>query len=194
MGVPIDGSRALLTLVGTHGLSDAAVDCDVLTCDRSLTNFMLQMTGRLKQCTRRRVSARLSWWPWGVAPSSSRTGVSSPGRWRDWSGTILLEHRFDTFMDVENLDSGEFPRAILSQIEAREHFIVLLQPGSLDHIGEDGDWLRREIAHALAHGRNVVPVTATGSNSAATKCCHPTWRGWHRATRLPYRRSTSTRR
>ena len=74
----------------------------------------------------------------------------------------LIKHRFDTFMDVQNLDSGEFPRAILSEIEAREHFIVLLQPGSLDRIGEDGDWLRREIAHALAHDRNVVPVTANG--------------------------------
>ncbi len=74
----------------------------------------------------------------------------------------LTEHRFDTFVDLENLDSGEFKRTILSQIEAREHFIVLLQPGSLDRIGEHGDWLRREIAHALAHGRNVVPVTANG--------------------------------
>ena len=74
----------------------------------------------------------------------------------------LIEYQFDTFMDVENLDSGEFERMILSQIEVREHFIVLLQGGSLDRIGEDGDWLRREIAHALAHDRNVVPVIAHG--------------------------------
>jgi hypothetical protein len=74
----------------------------------------------------------------------------------------LIKHRFDTFVDLKNLDSGDFERVILSQIEAREHFIVLLQPGSLDQIGEDGDWLRREIAHALAHRRNVVPVTADG--------------------------------
>jgi hypothetical protein len=74
----------------------------------------------------------------------------------------LIEHRFDAFMDVENLDSGEFERRILSEIEVRQHFVVLLEPGSLDQIGEDGDWLRREIAHALAHGRNVVPVTAKG--------------------------------
>jgi len=65
-------------------------------------------------------------------------------------------------MDFKNLDSGEFDRRILSEIEARMHFIVLLEPGSLDRIGEDGDWMRREIAHALAHGRNVVPVTASG--------------------------------
>jgi hypothetical protein len=74
----------------------------------------------------------------------------------------LIEHRFDTFVDLENLDSGEFEQRILGQIEAREHFIVLLEPGSLDRIGKDGDWLRREIAHALAHGRNVVPVTSKG--------------------------------
>jgi carbon monoxide dehydrogenase subunit G len=74
----------------------------------------------------------------------------------------LTQHGFDTFVDLQNLDSGEFGRTILGQIEAREHFIVLLQPGSLDQVGEDGDWLRREIAHALAHGRNVVPVTASG--------------------------------
>lgn len=72
----------------------------------------------------------------------------------------LVEHDFDAFMDVKNLDSGEFDRRILSEIEARMHFIVLLEPGSLDRIGEGGDWLQREIAHALRHGRNVVPVTA----------------------------------
>jgi hypothetical protein len=73
----------------------------------------------------------------------------------------LVEHDFDTYLDLENLDSGEFDRKILSEIEACMHFIVLLQPGSLDRIGEDGDWLRREIAHALAYDRNVIPVTAS---------------------------------
>jgi hypothetical protein len=72
----------------------------------------------------------------------------------------LIEHGFDTFVDLENIDSGEFERVILGQIEAREHFIVLLEPGSLHQIGKDGDRLRREIAYALTHGRNVVPVTA----------------------------------
>ena len=51
-------------------------------------------------------------------------------RQRSWSLALavrddLIKHRYDTFLDA-NLDSGEFPRAILSQIEAREHFIVLL--------------------------------------------------------------------
>ena len=74
----------------------------------------------------------------------------------------LIGHNYDTFMDLRNLDSGEFEQVILGQIETRQHFLVLLQPGSLNQIGKDGDWLRREIAHALTHRRNVVPVTADG--------------------------------
>ena len=74
----------------------------------------------------------------------------------------LSQHRFDIFMDIKNLNSGTFEPTILSEIKAREHFIVVLEPGSLDQIGEDGDWLRREIAYALDHSRNVVPVTANG--------------------------------
>src|SRR5690242_16762571 len=98
--------------------------------------------------TRHRVGARLSWLAMG-----GRSVFISYRRQLSWSlarlvRDYLIKHQFDTFMDVENLDSGEFPRAILSEIEAREHFIVVLQPGSLDHIGESGDWLRREIAHA----------------------------------------------
>jgi hypothetical protein len=38
----------------------------------------------------------------------------------------------------------------------------VLVPGSLDRIGEESDWLRREVAHALAHDRNVVPMIANG--------------------------------
>lgn len=73
----------------------------------------------------------------------------------------LDEHGFDVFMDVESIDSGEFERMILTQVQARAHFLVLLEP-SLDRIAEPGDWLRREIAHALTHERNVVPLLADG--------------------------------
>jgi hypothetical protein len=105
----------------------------------------------------------------------------------------LTEHGFDAFIDVEILASGEFEWVILSQIQAREHFVVVLVPGSLDQIGEDGDWLRREVAHALAQDRNVVPVTLTDSSSAATSYCHPTWPDCAASMRSPCRRSTSTR-
>jgi TIR domain len=74
----------------------------------------------------------------------------------------LVQHGFDVFMDTADLDSGEFERVILAQIEARTHFLVLLEPRSLDRIAEPDDWLRREIGHALRHGRAVVPLLAGG--------------------------------
>jgi hypothetical protein len=70
---------------------------------------------------------------------------------------------FDVFLDTHDLGSGEFERVILREIEVRMHFLLLLEPRSLDGITEEGDWLRREIAHALAHGRNVVPLLANGA-------------------------------
>jgi hypothetical protein len=70
----------------------------------------------------------------------------------------LKDEGYDVFMDVESLDSGEFPSVILHQIEARPHFLVILVPGSLERTLRDGDWLRQEIEHALSTGRNIVPV------------------------------------
>jgi TIR domain-containing protein len=88
---------------------------------------------------------------------------------RDMSGTLahlvrkdLVTHGFDVFMDVGSLGGGEFEPVILREIEARTHFLVLLEPGSLDRIDEPGDWLRREITHALTHRRHVVPLLAGG--------------------------------
>jgi TIR domain len=75
----------------------------------------------------------------------------------------LVPHGFDVFLDTQSIDSGEFERVILREIESRAHFLVLLEPQSLDRIAEPGDWLRREIAHALAHRRNIVPLLANGA-------------------------------
>ena len=74
----------------------------------------------------------------------------------------LVQHGFDVFMDTANLDSGEFERVILTQIEARPHFLLLVEARSLDRIAEPDDWLCREITHALRHDRNIVPLLAGG--------------------------------
>lgn len=70
----------------------------------------------------------------------------------------LHMHGYDVFMDVENIDSGTFDTKILNQIEARAHFLVILSPGTLDRVNQPGDWLRREIEHAIQVRRNVVPI------------------------------------
>jgi Flp pilus assembly protein TadD len=73
----------------------------------------------------------------------------------------LKYNGYDVFMDVESIDSGKFDQIILRQIEARAHFLILCTPGTFDRINEHGDWLRREIEHAMECGRNVVPVMAS---------------------------------
>jgi hypothetical protein len=75
----------------------------------------------------------------------------------------LEKHGFDVFMDTKNLGGGEFAWAILRAIEERAHFLVLVEPPTLLRIAELDDWLRREIAHALAHCRNVVPLLVDGA-------------------------------
>jgi tRNA A-37 threonylcarbamoyl transferase component Bud32 len=100
-------------------------------------------------------------WLWVAARSSSPTGAASL-QFALLVYKDLTDHDFDAFMDNKSIASGDFEQVILSQIESREHFVVLLQPHSLDRIGQKRDWMRLEIAHALAHDRNVVPLTADG--------------------------------
>lgn len=67
---------------------------------------------------------------------------------------------YSVFMDVEDLKSGLFDEALLGKIEEATDVIVVLTPGCLNRCVNEGDWLRREIAHAIASKRNVVPVMA----------------------------------
>lgn len=70
----------------------------------------------------------------------------------------LRSHGFDVFLDVESLGVGPFPLSILEHIESRAYFIVILTPDSVKRCQEEGDWLRREIEHALNTERKIVPV------------------------------------
>ncbi len=70
----------------------------------------------------------------------------------------LRQHGFDAFIDYESIDSGDFDKIILNQISARAHFLILLTPGSVERLAMPGDWLRREIEHALKMKRNIVPL------------------------------------
>ena len=75
----------------------------------------------------------------------------------------LESHGFNVFLDVAAVGGGEFERVLLREIATRTYFLVLLEPRSLDRITELGDWLRREIAHALGHGCNIVPILVNGA-------------------------------
>ncbi|GAB4514264.1 MAG: hypothetical protein OHK0046_16100 [Anaerolineae bacterium] len=70
----------------------------------------------------------------------------------------LRLHSYDVFMDVEDIDAGEFGEILLNQIAARAHFLLILTPSALERCHEPDDWVRREIEHALATERNIIPL------------------------------------
>ncbi len=85
-----------------------------------------------------------------------------------------LERRgYDVFMDVESLRSGPFNTALFAEIESATDVVVILTPGSLDRCRNEGDWVRLEIAHAIRHKRNIIPVMARGFEWPSTSAPLP---------------------
>lgn len=74
----------------------------------------------------------------------------------------VFEHldarKFDVFMDVEKIGSGEVLPIILNQIAARENFLVILSPGALKKTSSKDDWITIEFEHAKKHNRNIIPL------------------------------------
>ncbi len=63
-----------------------------------------------------------------------------------------------SFLDVDDLGPKQFGERLLREIESVPNFVVVLSPGSMDRCMAHDDWLRREIAHAIATHRNIVPL------------------------------------
>jgi tetratricopeptide (TPR) repeat protein len=76
----------------------------------------------------------------------------------------LTHHGYDAFYDFKGIASGDFESAILENIKARAHFLVLLTPSALERCDDPRDWLRREIQTALKNKRNIVPLMLEGFN------------------------------
>lgn len=74
----------------------------------------------------------------------------------------LKARGYDVFFDYNSIKTGDFGKVILSQIEARGHFLVILTPSALQRCNEPGDWVRREIEHAIQHKRNIIPLMFDG--------------------------------
>jgi tetratricopeptide (TPR) repeat protein len=70
----------------------------------------------------------------------------------------LTERQVDAFYDIESIRAGQFNTIILNQIAARPYFVLVLTPGTLERCREEGDWLHREMQHAVSTSRIVIPV------------------------------------
>jgi hypothetical protein len=74
----------------------------------------------------------------------------------------LEANGYEVFFDISSIPSGRFGDIILHQIEARPLFVPVLVPGCFERAHAREDWFRREIEHALAKSRHIVPLAAKG--------------------------------
>jgi len=92
------------------------------------------------------------------------------GEWAAEALRVVLKHRFgkdSVFLSHESIKIGErWPDALLENVATCDIFLALIGPEWLTIKGKDGhpkifaedDWVRREIATALAAGRTVTPI------------------------------------
>jgi hypothetical protein len=66
------------------------------------------------------------------------------------------------FLDVESLNAGRFNQQLLRVIEGCKDVVAILSKNSLDRCVNEDDWVRRELAHAFLHKKNVIPFILRG--------------------------------
>ena len=69
---------------------------------------------------------------------------------------------YQCFLDQRELKTGQFNSQIYEAIENSKYFLSVLTHGALDRCAEPGDWVRKEIEHALQCGVTVIPVAVRG--------------------------------
>ena len=70
----------------------------------------------------------------------------------------LQKRHYKVFLDVDDLRPGHFDEALYGRIRDASSFIVILSPGSLERCNTTTDWLRKEIACALAEKKIIIPI------------------------------------
>ncbi len=69
---------------------------------------------------------------------------------------------YKVFYDIESMRSGAFNTQILDAIDMCEDMILVLPQNGLDRCINEDDWVRQELAFALKHNKNIIPVMMQG--------------------------------
>lgn len=69
---------------------------------------------------------------------------------------------YKVFYDVESLRSGTFNTQILDALAQCNDVLLVLPPNALDRCVNADDWVRQELAFALEHGKNIIPIMMRG--------------------------------
>jgi len=76
--------------------------------------------------------------------------------------TALKARGYRTFIDVEGLGGGHFNEQLYEVIDGCKDFILVLSPNALDRCNDEGDWVRKEVTHAIATKKNIIPFLCAG--------------------------------
>ena len=76
---------------------------------------------------------------------------------------LLVRDGYNVSFDIDTLRNGDFDTQLLDRIEQCKDFILIVDKHAFDRtldptFDPKKDWLRCELAHALKHNKNVIPV------------------------------------
>lgn len=69
----------------------------------------------------------------------------------------LREQGITVFMDVDNINEGQFADAIKKAIADCDYFVPVLAPTTLQ-----SEWVRQEVIYALDHRKTIIPLLVDG--------------------------------
>lgn len=80
---------------------------------------------------------------------------------------LLVRDGYRVSFDIDTLRNGDFDTQLLSRIEACKDFILIVDKHAFDrtldkNFDSTKDWMRCELAHALKHNKNIIPVFLSG--------------------------------
>lgn len=83
---------------------------------------------------------------------------------------LLVRDGYKVSFDIDTLRNGDFDIQLLSRIEDCTDFILIVDAHCFDRTLDESfdrckDWLRCELAHALMHNKNIIPIFLAGINS-----------------------------
>ena len=80
---------------------------------------------------------------------------------------LLIRDGYKVSFDIDTLRSGNFDVQLLTRIEQCKDFILIVDAHAFDRTLDPSfdpskDWMRCELAHALKHNKNIIPVFLAG--------------------------------
>lgn len=80
---------------------------------------------------------------------------------------LLVRDGYRVSFDIDTLRNGDFDTQLLERIEQCKDFILIIDEHAFDRtldptFDPKKDWLRCELAHALKHNKNIIPIFLSG--------------------------------